>query len=165
VAMNRVLVSASIGLAGWCGCNGDYTLERKGGPFPMEPVIETAGTGGTASMSVGGEGGGVEPIKFCDALVVVRNKCQRCHGNPLQNAAPVAFLKQEDFQAPYYSSTLKWWEAAVDVVGRDVMPLVALNDPPTSLMPPVEPLTLDEKSTLLGWLKDGALAEGGTDCP
>jgi hypothetical protein len=32
-------------------------------------------------------------------------------------------------------------------------------------MPPVEPLTASEKATLLGWLKQGALAEGGTDCP
>jgi len=26
-------------------------------------------------------------------------------------------------------------------------------------------LTSDEKATLLGWLKQGAVAEGGTDCP
>jgi hypothetical protein len=45
------------------------------------------------------------------------------------------------------------------------MPYVALNDPPTSLMPPVEPLTAEEKATLLAWLEQGAEPEGGTDCP
>ena len=45
------------------------------------------------------------------------------------------------------------------------MPYVALNEPPFSLVPPVEPLTADEKDTLLGWLKQGALPEGGTNCP
>jgi hypothetical protein len=45
------------------------------------------------------------------------------------------------------------------------MPPVALNQPPTNLMPPVEPLTADEKTTLLGWLEQGAKPVGGTDCP
>jgi hypothetical protein len=56
-------------------------------------------------------------------------------------------------------------DVMLDAVGRDFMPYVALNDPPTSLMPPVEPLTEEEKATLLGWLMQGALPEGGTDCP
>lgn len=53
----------------------------------------------------------------------------------------------------------------LDAVAKDFMPFVALNEPPTNLMPPVEPLTVDEKATLLGWLEQGALPEGGTDCP
>jgi hypothetical protein len=83
----------------------------------------------------------------------------------LQNKAPVPFLTYEDFQASYFDSGFKWWEIAVGAVERDGMPYVGLNGPPTNLKPPVEPLTVDEKSTLLGWLKEGALPEGGTDCP
>ncbi len=106
--------------------------------------------------------GGLVP--YCDALQVVKDKCQRCHGDPLTHGAPVRFLSFEDFQEPYFTTEFKWWEVAADRVESDVMPFVALNDPPTSLMPPVEPLTADEKVTLLGWLKQGAKPEGGTDC-
>jgi hypothetical protein len=45
------------------------------------------------------------------------------------------------------------------------MPDLAQNDPPASLMPPVEALTDEEKATLLDWLEQGAVPEGGTDCP
>jgi hypothetical protein len=98
-------------------------------------------------------------------LAVVREKCQRCHGDPLQNEAPVPFLTYEDFHAPYSDSGFEWWQIAVGAVEGGGMPYVALNGPPTNLMPPVEPLTTEEKSTLLSWLKEGALPEGGTDCP
>jgi hypothetical protein len=83
----------------------------------------------------------------------------------LENGAPVAFLDVEDFQAPYYETEFSWREVAIDRVERDVMPYVALNGGPMPVMPPVEPLTVDEKATLLGWLQQGALPEGGTDCP
>jgi hypothetical protein len=136
--------------------DNDYELERRGSSTPPTAVKEPAD---------GGAGASSEAIPFCDALTVVRAKCQRCHGDPLQNGAPVAFLTQADFQEPYYTSELKWWEVAVDVVGRDVMPYLVPNNPPTSLMPPVEPLTAAEKDALMGWLKQGALPEGGTDCP
>jgi hypothetical protein len=76
----------------------------------------------------------------------------------------VAFLKQEDFQAQYYDTEFRWWEISVGMVERDKMPFVALNGPPTNLQPPVEGLTVDEKATLVGWLKQGALPEGGTQC-
>jgi hypothetical protein len=95
----------------------------------------------------------------------MRSKCQRCHTDPPVNGAPVPFLTYEDTQAQYYASDEKWSDAMVGPVTRGFMPYVALNDPPTSLMPPVEPLTDDEKTTLLTWLKQGALPEGGTDCP
>ena len=121
------------------------------------------GSGGAAG--VGGTGGGEPPVAFCAALGVIRAKCQRCHRSPPQNGAPVPFLTYADTQAPYYASDQKWSDVMLGAVTRDFMPYVALNDPPTSLMPPVEPLTADEKATLLGWLGQGAKPEGGTDCP
>lgn len=65
----------------------------------------------------------------------------------------------------YGTSTLKYSDLMVNDVAKGFMPFVALNEPPNPIMPPVEPLTADEKATLLGWLKQGALPEGGTDCP
>jgi hypothetical protein len=51
------------------------------------------------------------------------------------------------------------------VVERDFMPYVALNEGDDPIMPPVEPLTGDEKATLLAWLRQGALPLDGTACP
>jgi hypothetical protein len=137
-----------------CGSD-DPQVNRNGGQIP------DTSDGGTA----GSEPGGDDAIPFCDALTVVRAKCQRCHGDPLTNAAPVPFLTYDDFLAPYGSSGQTYGGVAVRVVENDIMPYVALNDGPNPIMPPVEPLTSKEKATLLGWLKQGAQPEGGTDCP
>jgi hypothetical protein len=154
------------------GCSdGDYELERRGGPYPSAPIPDpsmggSGGSGGSSSSAGEAAGGAAEPpVAFCDALTVVQDKCQRCHGDPLTNGAPVAFLTWDDFQAQYGVSEYKWWQIAADMVERDQMPYVALNSSPGLVGGPVEPLTVEEKATLLGWLKQGALAEGGTDCP
>lgn len=139
-------------------CGDDTELERRGGPLP------DTSDGGAPGSETGGEGGD-GPIAFCAALKVVRAKCQRCHGDPLTNAAPVPFLTYDDFNAPYGTSTQTYGEVAVRVVEADIMPYVALNEPPDPIMPPVQPLTAAEKATLLGWLKQGRMPEGGTNCP
>ncbi len=150
------------------GCSGgDYVLERRGGPFPTAPVVDAppAGEGAAGAGEPGGAGGAAALIPFCDALGVIRNKCQRCHGDPITNAAPVPFLTYEDLQAQYYDTDQQWWQVAIDKVERDVMPFVALNDSPSLVGGTVQPLGADEKATLLGWLKQGALPVGGTACP
>lgn len=147
-------------LLGGSSCAEDPEVERRGGPLPeaggSEGIDEPGGSAGEASPS---------PVPFCDALAVIRAKCQRCHGDPLRNAAPVPFLTYEDTQAPYFTSNKQWWEVMIPNVQQDIMPYVSLNDPPTSIMPPVEPLSGEEKATLLGWLEQGAKPTGGTDCP
>lgn len=141
------------------GCASDEPdVKRRGGEIP-----DTGGAGGGTATAGGADSGGAVP--FCSALTVVRAKCQRCHGDPLQNAAPVPFLTYDDTQAPYYDSDKKFSEVMLSVVERDVMPYVSLNEGPTPIMPPVEPLTAGEKATVLGWLKQGALPVGGADCP
>jgi hypothetical protein len=120
-------------------------------------MFEGAGAGGT-------EGSG-PPISFCAALAVIRAKCQRCHQDPPKNGAPAPFLTYEDTQAQYFDSEFKYFELMLVDVDKRFMPLIALNDPPTSLMPPVEPLTDEERGTLLSWLQQGAKPTGGTDCP
>lgn len=151
-------------LASSCS-SGDYELERRGGPFPADPIGDPPlGSAGMPPDAQGGAGPTGALIPFCDALTVVRAKCQRCHTNPPENGAPVPFLTYEDFQV-FYFEPKRWWERAKEVVEIDYMPYVDLNEPPVSLMPPVEPLTPEEKATLMGWFEQGALPEGGTECP
>jgi hypothetical protein len=152
--MLRLLYGASLALLLSIGCSSDAKLERRGGPLPDPEGNDAAG---------GADSG--PPIPFCAALTVIRAKCQRCHQDPPQNGAPAPFLTYADTQAQYFNTEFKYSDLMLDDVAKDFMPLVALNDPPTNLMPPVEPLTADEKATLLGWLKQGAKPEGGTDCP
>jgi hypothetical protein len=153
-------------LAATQACAEDPTIERSGGP-----EVGPQGDGGAGVVDVpsgaGTAAGGTSqgPVAFCAALTVVRAKCQRCHGSPLQNGAPAPFITYEDTQAPYYATTQKWTDVMGGAVMRGFMPYVALNDPPTSLTPAVQPLTVEEKATLLGWLSEGALPEGGTNCP
>jgi uncharacterized membrane protein len=104
-------------------------------------------------------------VPFCEALTVIRAKCQRCHQDPPQNAAPVPFLSYEDTQARYYTTDMKFSDVMLPSVERGFMPYVSLNDGENPIMPPVESLTAEEKTTLLGWLRQGALPVGGTDCP
>lgn len=134
----------------------DPTLERRGGPLPDG----MAGASGAA-----GSGNAGDSIAFCDALKVIRAKCQRCHQEPPKNGASPALLSYADTQAPYAMSSAKYSDVMLSLVESGVMPDLSFNDPPTSLKPPVEPLTADEKATLLGWLRQGALPRGGTDCP
>jgi len=61
-------------------------------------------------------------------------------------------------------SAFKYSDVMLPNVEDGTMPYVALNEGPDPIMPPVAPLTATEKTTLLGWLKQGALPEGGTDC-
>src|SRR5437879_6001585 len=78
------------GLAVACASENP-TLDRRGGPLPDD---------GGAPAS-GGADGATQLVPFCDALTVVRAKCQRCHNMPPKNGAPVPFLTYEDLIAPY----------------------------------------------------------------
>ena len=142
------------------GCVDDPTLERRGGPLP--PVEQPSNMAGSPPMGTGGTTGDAA-ITWCEARSVLQAKCQRRHQEPPQNGAPMALLTYEDTQAPW-SIDKDVHDVMLNAVQRDFMPYMALNDPPTNLMPPVEPLTADEKATLLGWLEQGALPEGGTEC-
>jgi hypothetical protein len=157
VVFQRALVGCLVtGVALAVGCSGDYSLERKGGPLPDTSFGGSEGTPG--------DGDAAGAIPGC-VLDVIESKCQRCHGDPLQHGAPVAFFTADDFQAQYFASEFTWSEIAADRVADDSMPLLALNHGPDPIMPPVEPLTADEKTTLLAWLRAGALSEADASCP
>lgn len=146
------LLAMGIGLLG-VGCgSSDPEVERRGGPLP--PDMVDGGKGGAPS----------EPhVTWCEALRVLEAKCQRCHGDPPKNGAPMPLVTYEDTQATW-SATQDVHHVMERAVSSDFMPYVELNEPPASLMPPVEPLDAEEKATLLAWLRAGAKAEGGTDC-
>jgi hypothetical protein len=122
---------------------------------------DSGATGPSGGAGSGSSNGGVT---FCEALTVIRDKCQRCHQAPPQHGAPVPFMTYEDTQAQYYTTERQWSDAMLEAVERGSMPDLTQNDPPVSLMPPVEPLTDAEKATLLDWLMQGAKPEGGTVC-
>lgn len=124
---------------------------------------DSGGPSDSGGTSAGGSGSG--GVAFCEALTVIRDKCQRCHQSPPEHGAPVPLLTYEDTQAQYYTTERQWSDAILEAVERGSMPDLAQNDPPASLMPPVEPLTSDEEATLLDWLAQGAKPEGGTNCP
>lgn len=152
---------ATFAIAVACGSD-DPDVVRKGGEIP-EPN-NTAGSGVGAVPNGDAGSGGVPEISWCEALSVLKGKCQRCHGDPQENGAPMALLTYEDTQAKW-SATQNVNDVMLDVVSRDIMPYVALNDSEPKPDRPVEPLTSTEKATLVGWLMQGAKPVGGTDCP
>lgn len=53
------------------------------------------------------------------------------------------------------------WKKMQRAVTSNFMPYMGDK----TVMPPVKPLTAEQKDTLLTWLSEGAHDEGGTDCP
>ena len=156
------LLMAAIGL----GC-GDQSSERRGGQ--AVPDL-TAGSGelppdaGSAGASEGGAAGsdGAPPVAFCDAYAIINCVCQQCHQNPPRNGAPIPLLTYEDTQAPFplETSSRRVWQTMQTVIGNDFMPYRGN----AKVMPPVQPLSAEQKRTLLTWLTEGARDEGGRDC-
>ena len=152
VSFRRVLLLASLAL--W-GCDSeDPVVERRGGEIP-----DSGGTGGGGASPAAGSAS-CDAVTFCGALTVIRAKCQRCHGDPLTTGAPVPFLTYEDTQVPYFDTDKKFSEVMLSVVERDVMPYGSRNEGENPARSPGQPLTVAEKMTLLGWLKQGALPVG-----
>jgi hypothetical protein len=102
-------------------------------------------------------------VTWCQALVVIEASCERCHNDPQQNGAPFPLLTYEDTQ-PLYGTVAprEVWKRMQDWVGKDFMPPVS----PATMMrvPPVAPLSCEQKSTLMRWLHEGAKSTGGLDC-
>jgi hypothetical protein len=88
---------------------------------------------------------------FCDAHAVLMNKCVRCHSDPPRYGAPFALdtyaATQEAAPSSKRPDRIRA-EQMIAAVESGFMPYTAL-----ALDPPVEPLTCEEKATLLAWLK------------
>jgi hypothetical protein len=98
-------------------------------------------------------------VTWCQALSVIESKCQRCHSEPPQNGAPFPLLTYDDTQVLLGAEQTPVYSKMRVAVGLDYMPLTAIP-----LDPPVQPLTCEEKTTLLRWLDQGAQPVGGLDC-
>jgi hypothetical protein len=124
------------------------------------PDTDASTTPPPCDQGAGGEGGvPAVPVRFCQAEIVLRTVCQRCHQDPPLHAAPFSLVTYEDTQQPFGAAGRRRWQRMKEVVESGFMPLRTL-----ALDPPVEPLTCEERSTLLGWLGQCAPPEGGTDC-
>ena len=124
---------------------------------------------GAATLGLlGGCGGGDDDagppddsaeLSWCQAEAVLEAKCQRCHyATPGANGAGFPLMTYQDTQV--VAAGKPRWVSMQEVVDVNFMPPNFLPD----VMPPVEPLSASEKQTLLGWLEQGALPTGGTDC-
>jgi hypothetical protein len=99
------------------------------------------------SMGAGDAGGNAG---WCDVAPIIEAKCQRCHRDPPENAAPFALLDYDDTQV---MGSVPRYQVMRSMVSAGFMPPVTAE-----LSPPVEPLTCSEKTTLLSWLDAGAPA-------
>lgn len=112
---------------------------RAAEPLPEEPPVET--------LRVPSSG------LPCNVDAVFAAKCRRCHTVPTRHGAPLVFLTWDDTRQDRLGQPL------YSVIGRAVrtgfMPYrVEAN-------PPVQPLTDEEKKTILDWVDAGAPRE---DC-
>ena len=102
-----------------------------------------------------------ENADFCDAFAIVQRKCVRCHADPPQNGAPFSLDDYAAIQAPSPTSAepeRRRADRMLSAVQTNRMP-----DTELTLDPPVETLTCEERTTLLGWLADGAEPPAGGD--
>lgn len=130
-------------------CSGDST------PVQSSDAGVTGGSGGGATSA--------PPTLPCDVDAVLEAKCRRCHVKPDESCpetcvrAPVALSDWQDLTADKSGKPL--WQTVGDAVRTGLMPPVTQR-----LDPPVEPLTDEEKSVLLGWVDDGAPPGDGAAC-
>lgn len=94
----------------------------------------------------------------CSVSLVLEAKCQRCHGEHLQNGAPFALLSWSDTQRTYFDKPVH--ERMLSAIESGFMPLVL-----PSITPPVERLTDEEEQTLVAWLRAGAQPVVASACP
>jgi hypothetical protein len=140
------------GTVAFSGCaEHEPEIERRGPPLPPDEPVDCQGVGGQS-------GAPSVPVRFCQAEKVLHEVCQRCHQDPPLNGAPFPLVTYADTQVVPMDGIPRWqrMERAVE---SGFMPLRGLD-----LDPPVEELTCEQRSTLLGWLRQCAPPEGGTDC-
>jgi hypothetical protein len=89
----------------------------------------------------------------CDVDAILKDKCQRCHGEKPQFGAPMPLVTWEDVQAPGKSDPSK---KVLDLM------LLRINDAQNP-MPQGDTLAPHEKTALETWLKAGA-PKGGATC-
>jgi len=120
----------------------------------------SSGKSDGTSDGASGSDGGPEPVTWCEAYKIINCSCQQCHQNPPLHGAPIPLVTYEDTQAPFGKPPGTVWQEMQSVVESRSMPYT--GDP--AVMPPVQPLTDEQQTTILAWLSQGATDEGGQKC-
>jgi uncharacterized membrane protein len=87
---------------------------------------------------------------WCAARAVLEAKCQRCHGAEPEHGAPFALVSYDDTQVLNAKGNPRYAQISA-AVSSDFMPPSFLK-----LEPEVEPLSEEERATLLDWCEQGA---------
>lgn len=178
----RWLLMAAVSLGAVWGCEHDPELGCEGNCLDASSAGGTAGAGGSSGSGggagrapdAGGDAGDADaapPCPFVDPAIVTPSlpceidaileaKCRRCHQDPPQNFAPFPLLTWEHTQADHNEIPIH--QRMFNVVSSGFMPYMGSNPP---LDPPVEPLTPQEKATLLDWLDDCGPPVEAVACP
>ena len=93
----------------------------------------------------------------CEVQQVLQAKCQRCHGDPVEEGAPFSLVTLEDLKRDTASGPV--YERVLRALETEYMPPDFLT-----LDPPVQELTDDELDVLLEWVEAGAPAENAGAC-
>lgn len=93
----------------------------------------------------------IDSGEFCAAFQVIEHKCVRCHSDPPAHGAPFALDSYEATQVPSHDGKTVRADRMGEVIESGFMPYVSLR-----LDPPVEPLSCEEKATILDWIDRGA---------
>ena len=156
----------------YSGC-GDQSSERRGGADVPDLSAGSgmigalmAGASGDASEAAGASGAaGSELVSWCSAYAIINCVCQQCHQNPPLHNAPIPLLDYADTQAQFGPSPdNRVWQTMQDELKNRFMPYTG-SDPVNPVVPPVKPLSDEQRSTMLTWLAQGALDVGGQGCP
>jgi hypothetical protein len=158
-------LAAAALLASYSGCTNQSNERRGGGDIPDLGADAAAGAGASDAEAgaAGAAGSGPALVPWCAAYEVINCVCQQCHQNPPLNHAPLSLVTYDDTQVQYKGSAVKKavWQEMQIVLTNHYMPY--MGDP--TVMPPVKPLTVEQQSTMLTWLAQGAHDQGGQDCP
>lgn len=100
----------------------------------------------------------------CEIEKILVARCQRCHQAPQKNGAPFPLLTWNDLLRDYGGPL---YETAYKAVKSDFMPYCAAGGPFCGNLEggPVEPLSAEQKATLLAYLKCPEPAHGQSCSP
>jgi hypothetical protein len=140
---------------------------RVGGNIPnFDASIDVAESDGAVSdAALEAEAEAAAPVAWCGSSADepsayrVMAVCRRCHQDPPLQFAPFPLLTWDDTQQPYGVSGRLRHQRMFEVVRDDIMPFRF-----STIDPPVEPLSAEDKATLLSWLAQGAQPLGGRAC-
>jgi uncharacterized membrane protein len=110
------------------------------------------GAGGAEAQNetVSSAGADSGALGWCDVEPLLQSKCQRCHTDPPSHGAPFSLVSYADTQVLDKQGNSRATHMR-DMIAQGTMPATFVK-----LTPPVEPLSDDERTTLLAWLDAGA---------